>query len=94
MADEQETGEGPTVKDLLDQYETGEITFDQLVSGIVQVGHFEQISTGDWSERYDRAEIGPDDNSFAQVETAEFLGVLTEEQVEAIAKALEQEGED
>lgn len=89
MADDQFSAQ-PTVKELLDQYEAGQIEFGELVSGIAAVGHFALLG-GDLAEVYRRAEEGPDDNAFAHVETAEFLGILTSEQVEQIAEALGQQ---
>jgi predicted ABC-type ATPase len=88
MAAEDEQS-GPTVEDLLDSYEQGQISYEDLVSGIAEIGHFETVSRTH-EESYQRAEDGPDPNSFAHVETAEFNGVLTPEQVEQIAAAIEE----
>lgn len=91
-AEAEQPDEGPTVESLLDEYEGGEMDYRDLVSGIAAIGHF-ALASSTAEEVYARGEEGPDPNSFAHVETAEFNGVLTPEQVEQIAAAIEEQAQ-
>lgn len=91
MAAEQEQFSAePTLRELIDQYEEGQLEFDALLEGAARVGHF-TVRSGTHSEAYDRAEEWPDDNAFFWVEAAEHLDVLTPDQVDAIADAIQTE---
>lgn len=76
-----------TVKELIEQYEAGAITFPQLVTALASHDFTPKPETADWGEVYARAEEMSDDNSFFWIEAAEFVEVLTEDQVEEIAAA-------
>jgi hypothetical protein len=79
-----------TVKELLEQYENGVITWPRLLSALASHEYTKQrVESRDWAEVYARAEEMPEDNSFFWIEAAEFSDVLTEDQVEKIAEAID-----
>ena len=91
MAAEQEQFSAePTLRELLDLYEEGQLEFDALLEAAARVGHF-TLHGGTHGETYQRAEEWPDDNAFFWVESAERHDVLNPDQVDAIADAIQTE---
>lgn len=87
--DTQQFSAEPTVRELMEQFERGQINFEDLMAGVATVGHF-ATNAGDWATKYERAERGPDNNAFFWVEQGELLEILSPEQVEQVAAALAQ----
>jgi hypothetical protein len=87
--DTQQFSAEPTVRELMEQFERGQINFEDLMAGVATVGHF-ATNAGDWATKYERAERGPDNNAFFWVEQGELLEILSPEQVEQVAGALAQ----
>lgn len=81
----------PSVQPIIDSYADGKISFDQLVAELVAFPHWrkpipEKDSYGGYPE-HDFGQSG----TFEEVEAAQILGQITEEQEEVIAQALDAE---
>jgi hypothetical protein len=79
-----------SVRELVELYEDGQMAYPELVSALASHQFAPKCEAANWGEVYQRAEEMPDDNSFFWVEQAEFKDVLTEDEVEVIADAIDQ----
>lgn len=78
-----------TVKELMEAYEAGHGDFNALLTTLATHPYAPHRADTDWAEHYARAEEHPDDNDFFWVEAAETAGIITEEQFNAIAAAVD-----
>ena len=81
------TDSEPTVRDLMESFEHGQIDFDQLKS-LLAVHPFSDISWHGPTETHLHDMEDPHANDFEWVEQAEFLGLLTIDQIEEIIAAM------
>jgi hypothetical protein len=77
----------PTVRELMEAYEDGQIEFEELKAELA-AHEYTVANVRSIAEAIERGLEDPDDNDFEWVEMAGLEGVLTLDQVEEIAHAI------